>query len=101
MPDRGVRRTPHVILKAVPQPRVPAVPQFKPQGAAGPVPILLQSDSRETIAFLASTIGFSVIGMAAFEGVVWTWLAIPAIAGLAVTGLLYVTRWVLDNVPPW
>jgi hypothetical protein len=29
------------------------------------------------------------------------WLLVPVLAGLAVTGFVYVACWVLDNVTPW
>lgn len=69
--------------------------------AAATSPVALRSVRTGRAAFLVPTIAFSVIGAAAVGGIFPMWLLIPVLAGLAVTGFVYVTCWILDNVTPW
>lgn len=46
-----------------------------------------------------SAIFFSVLTVAAIIGKISIWFVIPGILGLAVTGVLYLVAWSVDNVP--
>lgn len=104
-PQRGrpARKGQRLVLKPAAQQARPsgAVARIHSVNAAVPSPVDLRSVRTGRAAFLVSTIAFSGIGAAAVGGIFPMWLLVPVLAGLAVTGFVYVACWVLDNVTPW